>query len=136
MPFSLPQELSSLSENTERFLAENWLLAMGTIPDSAAQTLMLYAYGTRGVKSVSLVLNQDEIANGRQPKLIYRVVLNPYFDLRFKKYAAAKKENGIWGRIRMLFWIWMGAPAGFDRSIVDQAKAYLPPNYDVSVEVV
>lgn len=136
LTYSLPPELSSLSDGAERYFTDNWLLQAGVLSESSVQTLLLYAYGVKGVTKVMLELNSEAIAQGSAPILTYKVTMHPYYTFRWKKLQEAMAIKGeVWRKINTLFWAKMGAPIGIDSLIIDQATKFLPPQYTVKVEV-
>lgn len=131
--YNVPQELSSLGE---RWMSEQWLLASGIVPESAADTLLMYAYAQPGVVKASIEIDRDDEHNGEHPKVTYKVKLDPVSSLKMEavKKAQAMKE-GITKKLALLALAKAGAPVAVRENIVNHAKAYLPAQYSVECEV-
>lgn len=97
----------------------------------------MYAYSQTGVVNASIEVDEQAMSSSVPTTITYKIKLSPYYELRFKKYKEAQKEQStIMGKVKMLFWTWMGAPVGLDENIIAMAKSYLPASYRIEVVVV
>lgn len=135
----LPPEVSSLNEISEQWLAEQWLVKAGVFPDSAIDTLLMYAYVQTGVnhKGVTLEIDRDEVGEGKSPSVTYKIKLEP--SALFKWKAVKKAEsigNPIIKKAALLALAKAGAPYGIVDQIKNLAKEYLPKHYKIEVQIV
>jgi hypothetical protein len=112
-------------------------MSAGVVPESAADTLLAYAYSQPGVEHVDLEIDRDDFGDGKNPKVKYRIKLDANRDIKWKALIRAKAiQNPILMKAAILALSKIGAPVGLDESIVIYAREYLPPNYQVEVQIV
>lgn len=125
-----------LGELSERWLTEQWLLAAGVVPDSAADTLLMYAYAQRGVQKATLKIDRDEENLAKSPSITYEIKLDPWASAKWDmvKWANARK-NRIFKKLVLLFLAKMNAPMFLLEGISSLARDYLPGQYQIKVEI-
>jgi hypothetical protein len=132
----MPQESFSLDHLNEKWLTEQWLLSSGVIPESAADTLLMYAYSQNGVRKATLTIDRDDDGNGKNPKVTYQIVLDSMAQLKMDGVKKARAmKNGTLKSLALLALAKTGAPISIEATIIHHAKNYLPPAYSVLVEV-
>jgi hypothetical protein len=134
---NLPKELSSISE---QWLAEQWLVAAGVIPDSAIDTLLMYAYAQKGIRhnGVKIIIDRDENNEGKDPSVRYELQLEPKTKVAWKAMKAVESRGlgAIAKKSALLLLAKAGAPVGLEASIKALAEEYLPKQYRVEVVIV
>jgi hypothetical protein len=137
---ALPQALSSFNNLSEQWLTEQWLVKSGVLPDSAIDTLLLYAYVQKGVlhNGVTLEINKDESNEGANPSITYKIKLEPAAYLKWKALRGIERriKNTLFQKAMLLALAKGGAPFGMEDQIISLAKEYLPKNYKVEVQVI
>ncbi len=129
-----------MNETSQQWLAEQWLVSAGVIPESAIDTLLLYAYSQKGVyhKGVVLEIDRDDANNGKNPKVTYKIKLEPGALLKWKALNKVQQtiKNPTLKKAAFLALAKAGAPYGIEENIKVLAKEYLPPQYQVEVHVI
>lgn len=128
-----------ISSLDEQWLAEQWFINSGVVPDSSIDTLLMYAYMQRGVlhNGVTLELNRDESNGGKNPSVTYKIKLEPGADLGWKAIKKADQiKNPLFRKVALLGLAKAGAPYGIDQTIFKLATDYLPKQYKVEVYII
>ena len=135
-PLQEVEERNVLGEVTKRWLGEQYLLNIGAAsPDETPQifdTLLSYGYAEPSVTNVTLEMDQDEMNDGRNPKVRYKLRLKWWrkFLLTFTR------GESLLGKIFALLIAAVGAPLGIEKRVAERAGDYLPKKYNIRVEVV
>lgn len=125
-----------IGELSERWLTEQWLLTAGVVPDSAADTLLMYAYAQRGVQKATLTIDRDEANLGKSPSVAYSIQLDPWASIKWEMVQwAERRKNRIWRKLCLLFLAKLNAPIFVREGVASLAREYLPPQYAVKVEI-
>jgi hypothetical protein len=125
-----------LNELSERWLTEQWLLTAGVVPDSSADTLLMYAYAQKGVQKATLKIDRDEDNMGKSPSITYQIELDAWAHVKWRIMGWAKKrKNPILRKLILLFLAKMNAPIFLTEGIAGLAKDYLPGQYSIRVEI-
>ena len=61
-------------------------MEVGVVPETAIDTLLSYAYSYRGVQHVELIIDQDDLNNGKAPGVKYNVTLESWLYLKWQAY--------------------------------------------------
>lgn len=125
-----------LGELSERWLTEQWLLAAGVVPDSSADTLLMYAYAQRGVQKASISIDRDEEGMGKNPSVTYSIELDSWASTKWRAVQWAQKlTNPIFRKIILLFLAQFNSPIFIREGVSALARDYLPPQYAVRVDI-
>jgi hypothetical protein len=107
---------------------------MGVVPDSSADTLLMYGYAQKGVTKVRLEIDRDEENNGKNQKVIYHLSLEPSVYLKWKAVQEAKKiKSSLFRKTALLALSKAGAPIGMEDNIKLHASNYLPASFSIEV---
>lgn len=112
------------------------MIAAGVVPDTSADTLLMYAYAQKGVDDVRLEIdNQGE--GDRKVKVKYFIKYEPAVYLKYKAMKKAELiKNDLARKAALLALAKAGAPIAIPATIKRHAQEYLPPESVVEVQVV
>ena len=111
-------------------------MTAGVVPDSASDTLLMYAYAQKGVQKATLKIDRDEENLGKSPSVTYQVELDVWAHIKWRMVGWAKKQkNPILRKLILLFLAKMNAPIFLAEGIAGLARDYLPGQYSIKVEI-
>lgn len=113
-------------------------MSVGIPSEVTADNLLGYAYMQPGVHQANLEFNPGSEDGKERPSVTYQVTLEKKFGKRYSAMSKAYASGGIFGKLRVIYLLKKGVPLpGFlEKAIANMAARYLPPNYQVFVNVV
>ena len=111
-------------------------MTSGVVPESALDTLLIYAYAQKGVEKVEIEVHRDDANEGKNPSVTYKIRLDHLSQLKWQMVEKAREiKSRLLQKSALLALSHVGAPLDIKDAIIYYAKEYLPPNYSVEVDI-
>lgn len=92
-------------------MGNQWLIQRGIWTESAADTLLGYAYMQPGVEKVQLEIDLDEAHQGASPKITFKVNLEKSIKRKYLKINELNSNRTALNKLKMLWLMKRGTPS-------------------------